>query len=343
MLLAIAKHGCFKCLCLNLLIITDLFCSDVRKNEVFLQICKSEEEEPTFNYLGYGSSLSLMQSMKIREMKAFLQPHLVSDQIAEFGEFCNSTVCIKKGSFGQLPISQNNTNKVFFKRQIASSSLLEVELSKNNDHCDNIILGSLFFVNGFDFYSSYKYSDVLITLRMVSQHRKLSNEQSVFCLKEIANGLNYLQQKGIIHCNLSQDSIFVQNNCLKIANFSFACLAHFSKEIFVRNRNFPQNGPDQIWQEVAINFSTDIWGLGIIFTELMSNKKNYPFPEMAPKCPPIEWQKNQFTSKYFLKLNFECPLAKEFALQCLNFSSQLRPNLKEIFKHNLFKITQQLF
>lgn len=323
---------------------SDLFCVGIRQEEQIYDITRFKEEN-SFDYLGYGLRMTLpfAQRMKINEMKPFLSQHLVENPKEEMIDYDNSKMCIKKGSFGDMTVSSVNSTKIFFKRLISSSALLEVELSKC-DFKDKILIGTTFFVNEYDFYSIYNYDDILITLRTVSEKKNLTKEQCVFCLKEIANGLNILHEKGIIHCNLSQDSIFVKNNCLKIANFTYACLPKYStNEIPAKNLNFPYNGPDQIWKIVPLTFSTDIWSLGIILAELISKKRNYPFPLIGNEFSPVAWQKVQFQSNYNAKLKFACPLTTDLANQCLNFTSQLRPNLRQILMHNLLTITQQLF
>lgn len=133
-------------------------------------------------------------------------------------------------------------------------------------------------------------------------------ETKAALMLEIALGLEYMHNtKSIVHRDLKTDNILIKNSCCKIADYGL------SKNI----KSFAQTKvgtPIYIAPELLLSdkydFSVDIWSLGIIFIEILTDKRiiEHLGASLALELPcqrepfPTEAILNQIESTTFRKL-----------------------------------------
>lgn len=270
-----------------------------------------------------------------------LLPHTEREDVWK-KDYYSSKLCVKKGSFGQMRFSNLNLTYVIHKKQIKLSTLAEMELAKLPFH-KNILLGSNYTLDGIDILTCYLYNDVSIPFDLLTKHKNLQLEQIAYVMMQVLSGLEYLQEKSVIHCNLNQKCLFVKENNIKIADFSFACLLAFGERAAKANLNFPYNGPDQL-DPPKLSLQTDVWAFGIIAAELLSNKSGFPYTLCPPEQNNPNWQFAQFKNCDILEnlCNLDVS-AKTLITQCLKFKASKRPTLSQIKNFEFVNTTQLLF
>lgn len=295
------------------------------------------------NYLGLGDFLKLPvhSRQEILEIKNVLSQHTFQSD-SGITDYNNSIVCTKKGSFGMLKLSLRNSKMLIHKKQINWSTLVEVELAKFPKH-NNILLGFNFTLDKINILSYYFYDDVSLSLDILCKHKSLLLEQTAHVMTQILFGLEYLQAKKIIHCNLTQKCLYVKENYIQIADFSFACISQYAECVGKTNLNFPYNGPDQI-EPVRITFQTDVWAFGIVAAELLAKQEGFPFPIGSCEQDDCSWQLAQFKNCNIKETLFCLDVsARSILLQCLKVKASKRPTLAEIKKSEFLSATQLLF
>ena len=108
-------------------------------------------------------------------------------------------------------------------------------------------------------------------------HGKLSLNQSLDIIEQIANGLNAAHQKGIVHRDIKSTNVMItENGKVKIMDFGLAKVggtSHLTK-FGTTLGTTAYMSPEQARGEHVDN-KTDIWSFGVIIYEMLSGK--FPF------------------------------------------------------------------
>lgn len=121
------------------------------------------------------------------------------------------------------------------------------------------------------------------TFRDAIRMRKLTVEQSIELLAEVASILAYVHQRDIFHCDLKPTNILVgRDEKPRLIDFGLATHEHSRWEH--ENERFgtlAYMAPEQVRREMhRIDGRTDIWALGIMLYELLSGRQ--PFRSSEP-------------------------------------------------------------
>lgn len=154
---------------------------------------------------------------------------------------------------------------------------------------------------------------------------------------EIASGLLYLKEQGIIHRDIKPDNILLCGNTAKIGDFG---LAKYAEDISLVAKKIgtPFYMPYEAFSSVY-SYATDVFALGVVIYNMYTGYK--PFnartePELmkALKANVVEFVFNK------RNVTERDESLEELLLRMLAFNSNLRPSIEEIVKHPFFHVEE---
>ncbi|CAI2387118.1 unnamed protein product [Moneuplotes crassus] len=216
-------------------------------------------------------------------------------------------------------------------------AFLEVKKTKNNVYI------FLELCNGGD-----------LTRLLKLKRGSLDENQVKIIIKKIAEGLNHLNQKGIVHRDLKLDNILlnfpgykkhwntsdryiskyqIQEGCdleVVIGDLGFARPLQ-AKELAETFCGTPLNMAPEIINGIKYDSKVDIWSLGTLMFELLVGRP----PFSADNCKELKKQVNngQYTIPDRIKLSPEC---LDLIDKLLKFSPEERISHQEILTHDFF-------
>ena len=164
----------------------------------------------------------------------------------------------------------------------------------------------------------------------------LSEIEVIYFMFQLIQGLQYLQKKNIIHCDLKPVNLFIDDKLeLKIADFGFV---RKEKDDDIRNDGkFGTTlymSPEMNNKEIGkLSNKLDIWALGVIMYHLLTGE--FPIKNQ------IDYK--VITKDYNLEIEFPedkiiSDEAKDLIKQILIINPEKRPNLSQILYHDFFHI-----
>lgn len=116
------------------------------------------------------------------------------------------------------------------------------------------------------------------TLASLIQSRKLPIDRSVSLVIEIANAIHFAHDRGVVHRDLKPSNILMdENDQVHISDFGLGvCLSKSQSEDVIHGGSPPYMAPEQVRRETwRIDRRTDVWSLGIILAELISDERPF--------------------------------------------------------------------
>ena len=104
--------------------------------------------------------------------------------------------------------------------------------------------------------------------QIIKERKKLSEADSIGCIKQICMGFTELVKKGVIHRDLKPENILISENKLKIADFGFAKDILTQKQLMTSIVGSPIYMAPQILMAEKYTSKCDVWSLGIIFFQV---------------------------------------------------------------------------
>eukprot|EP01135_Chromosphaera_perkinsii_P012150 Nk52_evm14s2596 gene=Nk52_evmTU14s2596 len=112
-------------------------------------------------------------------------------------------------------------------------------------------------------------------LHNIIRFQQLTDEHVQFLVYQILRGLKYVHSAGIIHRDLKPSNIAVNENCdLKILDFGLARIADPEMTGYVATRWY--RAPEIMLSWKKYDKAVDIWSVGCIFAELLTQKTLFP-------------------------------------------------------------------
>jgi eukaryotic-like serine/threonine-protein kinase len=109
---------------------------------------------------------------------------------------------------------------------------------------------------------------------------RLPFPRAIYFLIQVAEGLDYAHQEGIIHQDIKPDNVFVRaNGRVRILDFGLACAAGGRDDLDLAGTPHYM-APEQIDGD-PVDERTDIYSLGITAFEMFTGKKPFPGPDVA--------------------------------------------------------------
>lgn len=200
-----------------------------------------------------------------------------------------------------------NENKIVKPMSIAHN-LLEIDIHNRFDH-PNIIRDTNLFVksecNKFDFcreFPVYYTFEQFINDKM----REINWETFSKILYQLADALEYVHENNIVHCNLTYQAVFIdQNGNVKLGGFENACIKNTIKKIGKNDRIY-ENDPNYIADE-----KTDVIGytrIVLYFISKLSGFKHNSVKSFLNRVFGKEISIDQFLDSLIEKMKQTSPL-----------------------------------
>lgn len=170
-------------------------------------------------------------------------------------------------------------------------------------------------------------------MELMKIKKKMSNEEAVFFVKQILDGVQYLHEKKIIHRDLKLGNLFLNDRLeIKIGDFGLATNVDFEGQ---RKRTLcgtPNYIAPEILENNGHSFEVDVWSIGVILSTLLTG------------TPPFETQQVKTTYKKIKDVDFALPDyvsddARDLIQKILVLDPKKRLTVSEIRNHPYIKNT----
>lgn len=125
-----------------------------------------------------------------------------------------------------------------------------------------IIVFDLLGQNLYDYIQSAKLNKKSKTV--------VDRQMRVHITRQICQGLNYVKQKGIIHCDIKLENIIFENEekgSVKLIDFGTSCENYSSGFAYVQSR--PYRAPEVVFRQ-EYDHAIDMWSVGCVHYELIT-------------------------------------------------------------------------
>ena len=202
--------------------------------------------------------------------------------LAYIGEGAYGMVCSATDSFMQKKVAIKKIQP-FEHRTYCQRTLREIKILTRFHH-ENIIpiLDILRPASYDDMKAVYIVQTLMETdLHKLLKNQRLSNDHICYFLYQILRGLKYIHSANVLHRDLKPSNILLNTNCdLKICDFGLARIADplhdhtgFLTE-YVATRWY--RAPEVMLNPKSYSKGLDMWSVGCIFAEMLSNKPLFP-------------------------------------------------------------------
>jgi serine/threonine protein kinase len=144
-------------------------------------------------------------------------------------------------------------------------------------------------------------------------------------LHQIADGLEFVHSKNVIHRDLKPQNILVKGYIPIIIDFDLSCVIDQCKNLKAGTPNYL--APEYWRKDSQIDyFKTDIYSLGVLFYFIINNKK-VPY---KPSVPSVEALENEILNGNPIPSNCGIGELDNLVMSMLSKYATDRPELKEI-------------
>lgn len=293
-------------------------------------------------------------------------------------EFVNAGV-VGKGTYGCVyKVTRRRDPKKFYaikkieqgseKDGFPLTAVREIALLKKLSHKNVITLKNVFCSKPSK-WNAFKRSTFLVMeymehdLQTIMRHEKFKEDKVKAIMREILSGVAYLHAEKIIHRDLKCGNILMNNRGeVKIADFGLARVK--TNERLTQNVvTFWYRAPELLLGKVQYDEKIDVWSLGCVFAELMTNEVLFMGQDASnqfacicsrlgnpvdswPEVVTIGWW-NELKPKAFCEPNLEAALRRrcewvspallDLLRKMLEFNPARRLSAEEALRHAYFR------
>ena len=158
---------------------------------------------------------------------------------------------------------------------------LEAQAMKKLDH-QNIVQVYDFGREGDQFFIAMTYATGITLSDLLHRRKKLDVDEALLIIKQVARGLRYAHNKGIIHRDIKPSNIIISpDNRVYITDFGISYVQDSDR---LTNTGTAMGTPEYMSPEQCqgeeITLQSDIYSLGIIFYEMLCGEP--PFTGVKP-------------------------------------------------------------
>lgn len=167
--------------------------------------------------------------------------------------------------------------------------------------------------------------------KLLVKEKTIPERQAKKYLYQVLQGYQEIAKKNILHRDFKPSNIFLKDQVIKIADFGFAIEQNAPKFHIYHNVGSPNYMCPQSLETNNYNFKSDIWGIGVLYYEILYGDVPWDAPsedELIKKImttPPC-FHKNVEVSE----------LSKDFIRHCLCIDEKKRFDVDQLLQHPLF-------
>ena len=285
--------------------------------------------------IDYNNFLSKIPSKKL--FSTFNQKYSLQEKIG-IGGFAEIYKAKNKETLEIFAFKIFHKNELYLNEKI-SSLYNEISFLKllSNINNENLVKSYEIYENQNDIYSIIDYisNDNLYNYLIKKPNITLKEIKKI--IKQILNGILYLESLGIIHQDLKLENIMIKednnnNTNIKIIDFGLSIIL-LKNEFSCGTVGTPNYIAPEIINGDEYNYKIDIWSLGIILYFIRYRK--LPFNNCRKNSRNIIYENiRRFRIKFgdsILKLNEKDDLKfKDIILKCLNVDFEKRISIKKL-------------
>lgn len=212
--------------------------------------------------------------------------------------------------------------------------------------CPNILNIHDIIETNHSYYILYQYCNKGNLSQFQKKSGRLTENEAVYCLKQIMNAFQEMQKHRITHRNIKLENIFFDDDKILMGGFGLA--KPFTRQDAMFNslgRMKPSmvTAPEQQFSDLKDEFveyssNVDLWSIGIIFYQMLFVKE--PFnPDTIDRQIFMD-QLQLHSGKYLDFPEGENPISsscKDLLIGLIQFYPSDRIKWKDFFNHKLFK------
>jgi serine/threonine protein kinase len=158
---------------------------------------------------------------------------------------------------------------------IREKLLDEVKILKGLNHNNIIRLYDLYEDIG-EIYIIMEYCEDTMSSLL---NKKLTELEVKYYIKQLVDGLYYLQKRNIVHRDLKPANILLKNGIIKIADFGFAKLLNDVNPMMETICGSPLYMAPEILFKTKYSSKSDLWSLGVIIYQMIYQRHPYRNPK----------------------------------------------------------------
>lgn len=245
-----------------------------------------------------------------------------------------------KGGFAKCyEMIDLNTNVVYAGKIIPHSRiakrnqklkiLREVELHKDLKH-KHVVEFHSYFEDNENVYIILENCPRKSLVHVLKNRKYLTEEEVRYYVKQLIEGVKYINKKNIIHRDLKLGNMLLNENMnVKIADFGLATRVRHEGEKKMTVCGTPNYIAPEVLQKKGHSFEADIWAIGCITYALLVGRP--PFETSTLKETYLRITSNTYTIPSNISLT-----AKRFITKCLQPQPDQRPSIDEILFDDFF-------
>jgi serine/threonine protein kinase len=241
-----------------------------------------------------------------------------------------------RGSYSKVYLGYTITNQkcaikiissIGLNTSIKDKLLDEAKILKKLNHINIIKLYDIYEDIG-DIYIIMEFCDNTMLNLMDNNIDELKIK---YYIKQIVDGLFYLQKCNIVHRDIKPANILLKNDLIKIADFGFAKMLNDNTSMMDTICGSPLYMAPEILFKTKYTSKSDLWSLGVIIYQMVYKKHPYNNSKSI-----IELIKKMEGDTIFFDKNNVSIQCIELLKELLNLSPSNRMSLNELRNHEWF-------
>mmetsp|Transcript_11325 Transcript_11325/g.20935 ORF Transcript_11325/g.20935 Transcript_11325/m.20935 type:complete len:650 (+) Transcript_11325:489-2438(+) len=223
--------------------------------------------------------------------------------------------------------------KSTLKKDRARRKLLsEIKIHRSLSH-KNIVGFEHYFEDSKNVYILLEYCNNQTLMELVKRKKRLSEQQARGILLQLLDGVEYLQNKKVIHRDLKLGNIFLTNGTdVRIGDFGLATLLLHDDERKKTMCGTPNYiAPEVLNGKLGHSFEVDIWSIGVILYTMLIGRPPFETKNVKQTYKRIQANLYSFPSQVEISSS-----SKALIRAILNGDPKMRPSLAEIRAHDFF-------
>ena len=294
------------------------------------------------NEIDYNNFISKIPSKKM--FSTFNQKYEMKEKIG-IGGFAEVFKVKNKETSEIFAVKIFHKNDLYLNEKISSlyNEINFLKLFSNINH-ENLVKTYEIYENQNDIYCIIDYVSNNNLYNYLIKNPNITLKEIKKIIKQILNGISYIETLGIIHQDLKLENIMIKedNNNLnvKIIDFGLSIIL-LKNEFSCGTVGTPNYMAPEIINGDEYNYKIDIWSLGVILYFMRYRK--LPFDDCRKDSRNIIYENiRRFRIKFgdsLLKISQEDDLKfKELILKCLNINIEKRISIKELKDDSWFSL-----